>query len=485
MQKIYRKIFFWGIFILFLISTPLVIMHSKGYRFDQKRGIFVYSGSVTLKTIPSSVRIFINNEEQPSRSLDIINNSITLNGLKPGTYKIRVTADGYLDWEKQVEVHSGLSSEFWNVVLMPQNPQLKGIESHKTARLFPSPFGKKIAYFEDLENNIFLWVTDFKENKTQLIFSKDNVSASRDRLENLEWNFKEDLMLIPVTRNNQKDYLIASASQDLSPIYLSEISRPGDIIKARWSPQEKNVIYFLARSNSENKSNLYRVSLDNNTLQLIIPGVIAYDLSQNSIYYIQENNILFKGNLEGGNITQINDNQFTDQPIGDGARLIAYDNERQALISQDGDLFVHNNGNESLSQKIASSVQGVQFSDDGKKLLFGTPNEIFVMFLRKWEVQPYRDENEIQNVIRISSPLENVFWFRDYEHILFSVDKKIKLIELDPRDRRICLDVFENNLDDFPAVYDTSNGYYFFLRDESGDKRIFYFTLPEKTGIFR
>jgi len=355
---------------------------------------------------------------------------------------------------------------------------------YSSARFFPSPFGKKIAYFEDLEDKLSLWVTDFKTNQTELISSQDNASASKDRLENLEWNFKEDLMLLPVVRNNQKDYLIASGSQALNPVYLSEISRLKNISRARWSPQEKNTIYFLAGESDWGRNNLYRISLNDNVSQIIIPDVSTYDLSQNTIYYIQENNILFKSNLEGGNISQVNDNQFTNQSVGNGARLVVYDDDRQALLSQTGSLFVHNNGNENFFQKIADGVEGVQFSDDGKKMLFWTSNEMLVMFLRKWEVQPYRGENEIQNIIRISSPLENVFWLRDYEHVFFSTDKKIKLIELDSRDRRICFDVFGNNLDDFPAAYDADNGYYFFLRDVDGERKIFYFILPEKTGIF-
>ena len=194
--------------------------------------------------------------------------------------------------------------------------------------------------------------------------------------------------------------------------------------------------------------------------------------------------MLFKTELDGSNISQVNDTQFTDQPVGADSRLIVYDDERQALISQDGRLFVRNSASQNLYQKIADGAEGIQFSDDGKKLLFWNSNEISVMFLRKWDVQPYREENEIQTIIRLSTPVENVFWYRDYEHIFFSVKNKIKLIELDPRDRRTYLDVFENNLEDFPAAYDTRNGYYYFVRESGGDKKIFYLTLPKKTGIF-
>lgn len=488
MKKNFRRILFWLLFLIFLVTTPIVILFSQGYRFDQKKMIFVHSGAITLKSLPANVNISLNGKPQPAKNLDIINNSITVGGLRPGNYHIEASLNGYSHWGKNVDVHSGISTEFWNVVLVPQNLEIKKLESHNVERFFPSPFGKKIAYFENSEKGISLWVTDFKKNETSLIHFENDTFFSKEKLENLEWNFKEDLFLVPVVRAGKKDYLIVSSEGNLEPLFLSDIdgiAKLENIQKARWSPKEKNVLYFLAKDKDSQVNNLYNLNLDDKSLHLIVPEIIVSDFSQNSIYFLQRNNILFKSNLEGESIVQINNKPLLEDNLSNGARLIVYDKERQALISEKGDLFVRNSGIENLSRKIGSGIQGVQFSDDGKKLLFWSHNEISVMFLRKWEVQPYRDENEIQTIIRLSSPIENVFWFQDYEHIFFSVKNKIKLIELDPRDRRICLDVFENNLDEFPAAYDNRNGYYYFVKNTEADKKIFYFTLPEKTGILR
>ena len=131
MNVIYRKLFFWLAFVLFLATAPLAILYSQGYRFDQYKRIFIHSGSVTVKSVPASVNIYLDGELQPSGSLDIINNSLTVNGLRPGNYNLRLTAEGYNDWEKNIEVHSGVSTEFWNVFLVPQNadPQVLKTQS--------------------------------------------------------------------------------------------------------------------------------------------------------------------------------------------------------------------------------------------------------------------------------------------------------------------------------------------------------------------
>jgi hypothetical protein len=286
-----------------------------------------------------------------------------------------------------------------------------------------------------------------------------------------------------VIRGGQKDYLVASSDGNIEPSFLSDLTKSKDIRKARWSPKEKNVIYFLAKGN-DRISNLYTFNLDSKALDLVVPETDVYDISQNSIYFLQKNNILFQSNLDGSSAVQVNDRLFTDSSIGENSRMIVYDKDRQILVSEGGELFIRNNGGDDLLQKIGDGILGAQFSDDGKKLLFWSGNEIKVMFLRKWEVQPYRDENEIQTIIRLSTPVDNVFWFRDYEHIFFSAKNKIKLIELDSRDHRTILDIFENNLDEFPAAYDSANGYYYFTRNVNGERKIFYFALPEKTGFF-
>ena len=483
MRKTFRRILFWLLVLLFLVTAPVAILFSQGYRFDQNKMIFVHSGAITLKSLPASVNIFLDGKLQSGKNLDIINSSMTVGGLRPGNYHVEASLDGYSRWAKNVEVHSGLSTEFWNVVLAPQKMAVSELESRNVNRFFPSPFGKKTAYLENIDENISLWMTNFKENNTRPIFTGNDAFFSKDKHENLEWNFKEDLILAPVVRNGQRDYLVASSEGNIEPSYLSDLAKMKGMLKARWSPKEKNVVYFIAQD-SEKVSNLYSFSLDDSTLELLIPEISVYDLSRSSIFFLQKNNIPFKSDLDGGNLIQINDRPFTNSEIGENGRLIVYDEDRQVLISENGELYVRNNGGEDLLKKIGDGILGAPFSDDGKKLLFWSENEISVIFLRKWEVQPYRAENEIQTIMRLSTPVDNVFWFRDYEHIFFSVKNKIKLVELDSRDHRTILDIFENNLAEFPAVYDSGNGYYYFVKDSNGEKKISYFALPEKTGFF-
>jgi hypothetical protein len=485
MRRPYRRLLFWALFILFFAVSPLVIYYSQGFRYDKYRGIFIHSGSITVKSIPTSVKIYLNEELQPTKSLDIINNSITLNGLRPGSYNLKLSADGYQDWEKKIEVHSGVSTEFWNVVLLPINAKLQDLNVSNVGRFFPSPFGKRIAYI-GLNNSQFqIWSLDIKQNEPQAIYTGNDLSFPDDKLENLEWNFKESYIVSPVLKNGKKDYLIASADMDLDPFFLSETTRLTELQKARWSPEEKGVTYFLAKSADKPFSSLYKIDVSQKKTDLVLEDVQAFDFSSNSIYFIQSNNMLYSAGLSGENISQITPFQFAEDSLGQDPRLIVFDEDRQALVTKEGKLFVHNRDIEDDILNLGDNIVGVQFSDDGKKMLFWSKNELNALYLRKWETQPTREENEVQQVIRFSSPIDNVFWYRDYENVFFSNQGKIKMIGLDPRDRRVSMEVYNNSLTEFPAAYDSGNGRYFFVREVEGRKILDYIDIPEKTGFFQ
>jgi hypothetical protein len=478
---------FWAFFALFLISTPAAILYSQGYRFDQYSQIFIHSGSVTVKSVPSSASVYLNNELQTGNSLDIINNSFTLNGLRPGTYTIRVSADGYQDWEKQVEVHSGISTEYWSIFLASKNPSVQELSASSIDRFFSSPFGKYVALVNNEGGELKISAYDIKNNETLANYGGNGIEFSKNKTENLEWNFKERLILAPVLRNEKKDYLVYDIEKEYDTLFLSKLTNLSDFHGARWSPNDQWTLYFLARDAEEGDialQGLFSYDILTKKLMKITDDTLAFDFSGNNIYSMRSNNIIYKLDIDGVEISQITVSPISDGDLGDNSRLIVYDENRQAVLSQDGSLFMRNSGTEDTTRQIFEKATDVQFSDDGKKMLFWNNNEIDVIFLRAWDVQPQRKENEIQKILRSSTPFDNVFWFRDYEHIIFSSSNKIRIIELDPRDHRISMNIFENNLDSFPVTYDSGNNNLYYIRNGNAPRTLYQMQLLPRPGLF-
>ena len=484
MAVFYRRVFFWIFAILFLLTTPVAILYSQGYRFNQYQGIFIHSGSITVKSIPSNPSIYLNGELQPSGRLDMINNSTTLNGLRPGTYNLRVTADGYGDWEKNVEVHSGVSTEFWNIFLPQKNYSPKELNAEETQRYFPSPFGKKVAYSKKNAENLEIWSLDMKTNEPTLIFSKPELDFSTDLKENAEWDSNEQMLIAPVRSSEKKDFLVLDSENAQAPIFLSEMTSLSNLDRARWSPDNQEAIFFTAAPEDGSTQNLYRIDLGIKNTEIISENVKTYDLSGKTIYCLKQGDIIYKTDLNGKSEKQITLEAISFSRESRQSRLIVYDENRQVVISESGEFFVHNNGLTETLKKIGDDVLGAQFSDDGKKLLYWSNNEIEVLYLRAWDVQPRRSESEIQQIIRFSTPIKNVFWYRDYEHIFFSTQNKLKIAELDPRDHRSVFDIWEYNSENFTSSYDSVNGIFYFLDEIDGKRKFFYLDIPLQTGFF-
>ncbi len=484
MAAFYRHLFFWVFAILFLFTTPVAILYSQGYRFNQYQGIFIHSGSITVKSTPSSINVFLNGQLQPSGRLGMINNSTTLNGLRPGTYNLKVTADGYKDWEKNIEVHSGVSTEFWNVFLPQKDYSPKELNAEDVQRYFPSPFGKKVAYFKKNAENLEIWSLDMKKNESTLIFSKPGLDFSTDLLENAEWDSNEQMLIAPIRSNGKKDFLILDSENVQAPALLSEMTSLSDLDRARWSSDNQETIYFTAVSKEDSKKNLYRISLGTKDTEIISENVKAYDLSGKYIYFLKQNDIIYKSDLNGKGEKQMTVEAIPFSDPNEQSRLIVYDDDRQVVISERGQLFVHNNATTETLRKIGDDVLGAQFSDDGKKLLYWNNNEIEVLYLRVWDVQPRRSENETQQIIRFSTPIKNVFWYRDYEHIFFSTQNKLKIAELDQRDHRSVFDILGYNSENFTSSYDAANGIFYFLDEINGKRKFFYLNIPLQPGFF-
>ena len=168
-------------------------------------------------------------------------------------------------------------------------------------------------------------------------------------------------------------------------------------------------------------------------------------------------------------------------------KIIVYDEDRITFLNKNRDLYIYNKGQEKTSlKKLAGGANGSQFSDDGKKLLYWTDNEIFTYFARVWDLQPMMAEDENMSITRLSSPIKNVQWTRDYEHILFVNENKAKIIEIDNRDHRNMMDVLMINSDKPQLVDNFKDGKLYFTDKNEQDQNILYsIEFPRQTSFLQ
>lgn len=433
-----RPFIFWTFIGLFFITASAVVFYAFGYRFNFERGIFIYTGSISIKSNPETVTIHVDNELIPEQKLGILNNSILISGLAPGEHFIEVTAPGYYPWSKKALIQSGLSTEFWNVLLAKEDALPQEIPGADSAlKMFPAPDQNLFAVAR-LKNDEFIvntLNTDTGEGEQVFSFTKASLPVNG---ENIEWSPDNRKLIIPLEQDGARSYSVVNVNDKQIATLQTLVQNERSLSNPRWDSTTRNFLFYLAGTT------LFRA--DTEALEemplFVRESVRAYDISGNSIYYLsQDNGIIYRvpANRTDAEPTQITTTSIDMNPR-DTYSLVVYDDNRLAVREHEiGKLWVYNKlpaADIILKPLAESGVKGVQFSNDGKKLLFFTDNEILTYFTSPWEAQPLREADTTMQVARFSNAIKNIQWTKDYEHILFTSNGSAKIIELDNRDRR-------------------------------------------------
>jgi hypothetical protein len=485
MEKLKRSIFFWTLFVLFFITGPLVIFYSQGYRFDFHRGVFVYSGTITLKVNPQNFSVSINGKPNDSKQLNRINSSFNIASLLPGDYEIKLSRDGFQNWSKKTDVHSGLASEFWNILLVRNSYEKTEYDTGGAEKFYISPKSDYTAYEKKSDSGfeVNLFNTGNETNEFNYAFPDWNF-AEEARKENIEWSPDQSYISVPAQKNSADDskeysYFIVDVGSNTF-FNLNEFINLKNLSDVRWDPKEKGYLFFLSGNS------LYRLNVkDSLSLLKISDDISSFDLSKTDLYFVKNpNNLVYKTATDGQSEPQQITSSFPDGNNPEIYRVITYDDDRIALISKDKSLFIYNKGeHDTHFRKLGEGVEGTHFSDDGKKLLFWSKNEISAYYVLDWKVQPLRSEDELTNVTRYSDEIKNVQWFKDYEHIIFSTGKYVKIIELDPRDHRNCMDMLTTSVENPFIIYNNYLEKMYFVDAKDNSTIINSIDFPEPTPI--
>ncbi len=100
-----------GFIALFLITTPLVIIYTAGYRWNEKKFRLEKVGIIYLRSKPSGADIFLNGELRDE------NTPARLRNLLPDTYEVKVAKLGYAPWFKRLPVESAKATFAEGVIL--------------------------------------------------------------------------------------------------------------------------------------------------------------------------------------------------------------------------------------------------------------------------------------------------------------------------------------------------------------------------------
>ena len=198
MQEIplYRKLLLWFFVLVFLISAPLVVFYTAGYRWNPKKGAIERNGTLIIDTTPTNAQIRLNNDLLTETSPS------TLKNLSPGTYHIELSLDGYHPWEKTVDIRPEYVTFVNEVHLWPDVlPELWLEGSY--GQLTQSPNSRYLAGVQEIDGKArFVFIELTGKRLTPISFLED---VSIDDIKEILWS--DDSFAVLIAMNDGSAYV--------------------------------------------------------------------------------------------------------------------------------------------------------------------------------------------------------------------------------------------------------------------------------------
>src|SRR5579872_742148 len=190
MQKHLQFFISMGILLFILVGTAVVIIYGKGYHisFNHGRPEIAGTGLLVATSIPDGAQVFVNDHFTTAT-----NNTINL---APGTYTVKITKEGFSQWEKNIVIQKEVVSkaQAW---LIPTAPRLESITALGVMSPIVDPSNTKIAFTvasqSAKKNGIYIFnmstspiltlqsaLTQITDESTGIPFSTATVSWSPD-----------------------------------------------------------------------------------------------------------------------------------------------------------------------------------------------------------------------------------------------------------------------------------------------------------------
>ncbi len=259
--------------LILLGITTVIFLYTSGYRISKEQNTSTIdlrkTGMISAKSIPDGANIYVNGVLKTATN-------DTIQALDPGIYKLKVVKNGFVPWEKDVEVFPELVTDI-TAVLVSQSPRLEPLTNTGAQNPVISPTLTKLAYFSKDQNNPGILITPLTNTGISL-FRADSYIAIEDTSttlysngKSIEWSPSEQELLVQSATNNY--YLVNIETKTTQLItdpeivrqeweqelltkrtdFIERIDIPKDMFEiatsptSLWAPDEKKFLYSIIK----------------------------------------------------------------------------------------------------------------------------------------------------------------------------------------------------------------------------------------------
>jgi hypothetical protein len=398
----------------FVVTAPMVILDTKGYRYNWHKGRLEKTGIIKLDSIPAGANIYLNGVLQPKTT------PASLFRLLPEDYEVSFKKAGYLTWAKTLRVNSGETTFVENVILLKDAvPEL--IETGDIAAGSFSADGQRVAALRRGRDWLELVIYDLVSRSASLLarFELNRFSGHE-----MAWSPAGDFLLFSagLADGGRELYLYPTAAGDKESKALHPMLPQDGRLTARWSTDGARISVVTDRGVFVIDPNGWTAS----------PLLIQPDVSDAIV---------------------VGSDAFVARDAEDGSRLERTSVSQPGVPKKMSDLpaghYVFSDANENyllltdekqnrslLWDERAGSV--AETFDAGHAVWEKPSGNGRLLLWNDFEITIYDPASkQRQLVTRLGEPLAGCIWHPTGADIIFAAPSGLFSIELDDRDTRI------------------------------------------------
>ncbi len=459
MNKKFKNFLFGSLVLLFIISVPLTVLYSQGYRFDFGTRKIVQTGGIFLKTNPPDTIISVG--EDFSKTTGFLSDSVFVSGLMPKSHKVKIEKEGYHPWTKNLIVEEKRVTEAKNITLFPLEPAFEFLFK-EAQELFFHPRNRDIIIQETVisEEKEKFWQIkhyDFNSKEKDLIVTSQELTAllgkesfSQLELLDVQWAKNAKKALIGTLHQDTKQYFLTDFSQEdkkeIKTVLLKLKERPSRVTLNPASPRE---VIFLAPatttptsqspSGETIKKRMFFL-LKNNEEQEIIPlanplgeqEIISFLALEENLLWLDENGLLYHGRIHQNNLELVEVLNKKPLRLSPGYNYQIIANSPSQVFLRENQALYFLNSQDRAFEKIFDIVREVKLSSDASKAAIRNDHQIWLFFLEEQLEQPRRKKGEKILLSGFEGHISNLYWINSH-YLVFQERDEIQIIEIDNR----------------------------------------------------
>lgn len=214
MSKSLRLFLFLLFLFAFLISAPIVVLYTAGYRFDLTHGRIVHTAVLNITSEPRNASVIVDGISFSDRTPAV------LETILPGEHTVRLEKEGYLPWETVLNFESREALVMGPIILfLDTQPELR--QTLEATIISVHEETDRFAYATQESSWLEVWVVDVATAQTKLLMRLPYAATSSYAL---DWSANGTYLALIQTHGSRQDVSVTRVS-DGTAIALPEETR--------------------------------------------------------------------------------------------------------------------------------------------------------------------------------------------------------------------------------------------------------------------